>query len=122
MEPLRVLVVDDDLALATLVQRYLERLGCEVELADDSQDALRRFQSARRPFKLVVADMSMPGLSGEELLGSVLERDHHVRAILTSGYAMAETTLEQQYHGRIEFLQKPFFPKMLADTVSKLFP
>ena len=121
MERLRALVVDDDSALAGLIGKYLERLDFEVERISDSNAALDRFRTSNRPYDLVFADMTMPHLSGEELLRAILSTDAHVRAILSSGYVMSGSALEQEFAGRIEFLQKPFFPKMLADTVSKLF-
>ena len=120
MEPLRVLVVDDDIALATLMERYLQRIGFEVERVSDSELALELFQNAKRKFHLVLADMTMPRLSGEELLRAILGSDPEVRAILSSGYTMVGSALERDYCGRVEFLQKPFFPKMLAEIVEKL--
>lgn len=113
-------MVDDEAALAGLIEKYLRRLGFYVEPVSDSRLALERFQTANPPFHLVLADMTMPRLSGDELLREVLATDPNVRAILCSGYAMAGSALEQQYRGRIEFLQKPFLPRALAEIVSKL--
>lgn len=102
------------------MERYLRRMGFDVEPASDSRLALERFRTAQRPFHLVLADMAMPELSGEELLGTVLRLDPNVRAILCSGNLMAGSSLEQEYGGRFVFLQKPFSPGMLADTVGRL--
>ena len=120
MERLRILVVDDEVALTNLIEKYLQRMGFEVVPVSDSRLALERFQTAKPPFHLVLADMTMPQLSGEELLRAILRSDPNVRAILCSGYAMAGSALEQEYRWRVEFMQKPFFPKMLADAVRKL--
>jgi DNA-binding NtrC family response regulator len=120
VERLRILVVDDEIALANLIEKYLQRMGFEVEPVSDSRLALERFRAAKVPFHLVLADLTMPQLSGEELLRTILRSDPNVRAILCSGYAMAGSPLEQEYGSRIEFLQKPFFPKMLADAIGKL--
>jgi CheY-like chemotaxis protein len=120
VERLRILIVDDELALASLIEKYLKRMGFEAEPVSDSHQALERFRNAKAPFHLVLADLTMPKLSGEELLRTILRSDPNVRAILCSGYAMAGSRLEQEYSGRIGFLQKPFFPKMLADAIRKL--
>ena len=120
MKPLRILVVDDEPALATLIEKYLQRMGFEVEPVSDSRLALERFRMAEAPFQLVLADLTMPEISGEELLRAILQSDPNVRAILCSGYAMAGSPLEEEYGRRIAFLQKPFFPKLLADAIAKL--
>ena len=87
MERLRILVVDDELALANLIEKYLRRMGFDVEPVSDSRLALERFRAAEVPFHLVLADFTMPQLSGEELLRTILRSDPNVRAILCSGYA-----------------------------------
>ena len=120
MERRRILVVDDEVALVNLIEKYLQRLGFEVEPVSDARLALERFKTAKQPFHLVLADMTMPQLSGEELLRAILSFDPNVRAILCSGYSMVGGALEQEYRGRVEFLQKPFFPRMLAEAVNKL--
>ena len=112
--------MDDELALANLIEKYLQRMGFDVEPVSDPRLALERFQTAKAPYHLVLADLTMPQLSGEELLRTILRADPNVRAILCSGYAMAGCPLEQEYRGRVEFLQKPFFPRMLADAIGKL--
>lgn len=120
MESVRILLVDDDAALVKLLQRYLDRMGFQVEAVSDSRLALQLFQAAPERFDLVVADMTMPGVSGEELLREIFASDPKVRAILCSGYPMAGSALERDYPGRLEFLQKPFVSAMLADAIRRL--
>lgn len=120
MEPLRILVVDDEIALTSLLEKYLHRMGYEVESASDAKAALERFRSAEKPFHLVIADLSMPGLSGDVLLSMILRSDPGVVGILSSGYAAAGEDLKREYGGRIAFLQKPFLPRMLSETIHRL--
>ncbi len=116
----RILVVDDEIALTNLLEKYLQRMGFEVESMSNPRLALERYQTAETPFRLVLADMTMPGLSGEELLRTILASDPEVRAILCSGYAGAGAPLQEEYPGRVHFLPKPFVPKMLAEAIGKL--
>src|ERR1700730_10900198 len=109
----RILLVDDEIALTGLIEKYLLRVGFDVHSVTDSRTALERFQAAQPPFQIVIADLSMPNLSGEDLLREVFKSDAAVRGILCSGYAVAGAALERDYHGRVDFLQKPFLPKML---------
>lgn len=120
MGPTRVLVVEDQVALRNLLEKYLHRMGFEVQSLSDPKAALERFLGSEPKFRLVVADMTMPVLSGEELLRAVLAADPNVRGILCSGYPVGTTALETDYPGRTEFLQKPFSPKALSEVVGKL--
>jgi DNA-binding NtrC family response regulator len=116
----RILLVDDEIALTGLIEKYLLRMGFDVHSVTDSRAALEQFHEAEPPFEIVIADMSMPDLSGEDLLRAMFSSNAAVRGILCSGYAVAGTALAREYHGRVDFLQKPFLPKMLADTVHRL--
>jgi DNA-binding NtrC family response regulator len=116
----RILLVDDDAQLVTLLERYLNRLGFDVVPCWDARAALDCFLADGAQFDLVVADMTMPGLSGEELLRAVLQEDAGIRAILCSGYATAGATLENEFGDRVQFLQKPFASRMLTDVIEKL--
>lgn len=120
MEATRILLVDDEVALTGLIERYLQRMGFEVHSVTDSRAALRQFREAQPPFQVVIADMNMPELSGEDLLGEIFRSNAVVKGILCSGYAQAGGALAREYHDRIDFLQKPFLPKMLADAVHRL--
>src|SRR5260370_14445071 len=116
----RILLVDDEIALAGLIEKYLLRMGFEVHSMTDSRAALEQFQETQPPFQIVIADMNMPDLSGEDLLRAIFKSNAAVRGILCSGYAQAGGALERDFHDRVDFLQKPFLPKMLADTVQRL--
>ncbi len=116
----RILLVDDEIALAGLIEKYLLRMGFEVHSVTDSRAALEQFEHAQPPFQIVIADMNMPDLSGEDLLRAIFRSNAAVRGILCSGYAQVGGALERDYHDRVDFLQKPFVPKMLADTVQRL--
>jgi DNA-binding NtrC family response regulator len=116
----RILLVDDEIALTSLIEKHLQRLGFDVHSMTDSRAALERFQQTLPPFQVVIADMCMPDLSGEDLLREIFRSNATVRGILCSGYAVAGTALAREYGSRVDFLQKPFLPKMLADTVRRL--
>jgi DNA-binding response OmpR family regulator len=117
---LRVLVVDDELALLELMRRYLERIGYAVETCSDSQEALLLFVSDPDRFQLVVADLSMPQLSGRDLVVKIGEINPQTRVLVCSGEPFDSQTIRHGNPDRIRFLQKPFAPKMLATAVGDL--
>lgn len=116
----RILLVDDETALARLLENHLKRLGYEVASYSDPAAAFTAFQSTEPRFNLVIADMTMPGMSGEELLTRILELDGNVQALLCSGYPDAGSHLRETLRERVAFLHKPFLPKMLSDAVAQL--
>lgn len=71
----RVLVVDDEPGIRQLLQTHLERQGHVVVVAADGDEALRRIGQASAPFDLVLSDLRMPGIDGEELFRRIT-RDH----------------------------------------------
>jgi len=107
-----LLIVDDEPNLLDLLRRYLGRLGYEVETCGNALDALALFQSAPERFSLAITDLSLPALNGEELIERMRQIRPGLPAIITSGYPY-------QPRPGVGFLQKPFLPQMLAETVEK---
>ncbi len=117
---LRVLVVDDEIALLDLLKKFLSRLGYEVSAYQVAQDAWRDFESDPSRYGLVIADLTMPEMPGEELVRRMLELNPALRILVCSGYPFDATTLPSGGLARIGFLQKPFLPRMLAEAVEAL--
>ena len=109
----RVLVVDDDSAVRNVVAEQLQRLGFEVTPASGGADALRLFDSGSG-FALAVVDQTMPGLSGEQLIAALRERDPDLPAVLMSGYRRKQPVGADD---RLTFLQKPMTTAQLSDAV-----
>ena len=103
----RILVVDDEAPARSLTRRMLERLGYTVICAADGVEAMDLFARAEAGIDAVLIDLSMPGMSGVEVLRAMRLADPSVPAILTSGYAVDE--LQSRYGNEgFGFLQKPF--------------
>lgn len=109
-----LLLVDDEAALVELLQRYLERIGFQVRACPDPHVALQALEAEPHRFSLVVTDLTLPGMSGEEMIERMRCIHPGLPAIIASGYP---------YQPRAEgvaFLQKPFLPKMLADAIRRI--
>jgi DNA-binding NtrC family response regulator len=113
MSAIRLLLVDDEAAVAELLQKYLERLGYEVDACTAPADALARFEADPQRYGLVMTDLTLPGMDGEQLLNRMRAHNPKLRAIIASGYPY-EPRIR-----RVTFLQKPFLPKMLADAIER---
>ena len=114
MNDTSLLLVDDEAALVDLLKKYLERIGFQVRTCTDPRAALQVFAAEPQRFSLVVADLTLPGMSGEEMVERMRAFRSGLPAIIASGYAY------QPRAEGIEFLQKPFLPKMLADAIHRV--
>jgi two-component system, cell cycle sensor histidine kinase and response regulator CckA len=114
------MVIDDDPALLNFTCKYLTRLGYSVVPYLSAEEAWRQFVSPAEDFNLAVIDVSMPGLSGDQLSEMMLRSKPDVRLILMSGYPFDAQRLLEAGRERMAFLHKPFTPNMLAETVNRL--
>jgi CheY-like chemotaxis protein len=109
-----ILLVDDEAPLLDLLKRYLERLGYQVDSCLTPADALERFETNPSRYDLVLTDLTLPGMRGDEMLSRMRARAPKLRAIVASGYPY------EAPGKRTRSLQKPFIPKMLADQIEEL--
>ncbi len=109
-----LLLVDDEPALANLLKKYLERLGYQVDACTHPEDALKLLDENPERYGLLVTDLTLPEMNGEELVLRARERAPELRAIIASGYPYEPRT------AGVEFLQKPFQPAVLAQAVERI--
>jgi DNA-binding NtrC family response regulator len=114
MRPSRLLLVDDEPALADLLRRYLERLGYAVDSFTQPAEALASVAADPARYALLVTDLTLPGIDGEELLLRMRVHNPAMPAIIASGYPY-----EPRSKG-VTFVQKPFLPRMLAEEIERL--
>ncbi len=116
----RVLVVDDEPSLLVVMEQYLRRLGHAVVACRTGLEAWELFERDPASFTLVLADITLPEMSGAELLGRMLQLNPRACILICSGYPFDMATLPTTYQRQIAFLQKPFTPRMLADSIGHL--
>jgi CheY-like chemotaxis protein len=114
-----VLVVDDEPAVRTLIQRLLERRGFSVVTADDGAEALQLFDSRREWIVLAVLDLTMPKMGGPETLERLRAMQPGLPILLTSGYNREDISVRLGLE-RTLFLGKPFTPTELLATIGRL--
>ncbi|HRW65885.1 MAG TPA: response regulator [Candidatus Competibacter sp.] len=103
-----ILLVDDEESVRTLGTRMLERIGFKVLIAADGQEALDIYRKRRDEIALILLDLTMPQMDGEETLHELRRIDAKVRVVISSGYTEAE--IAPQFAGKplFGFLQKPY--------------
>jgi two-component system response regulator HydG len=114
---LRVLVVDDDQAIREALSRTLEKLGYDVVLADDGQAGLDRLREGE--IHILLADLQMPKLSGQELLKAARAIAPEVEVIVITGHGTVEDAVEAMKDGAYDFITKPFKRVQLERTIRR---
>lgn len=112
----RILVVDDDKAMAEMLVQQLIVDGHEATASEGVDDALAVFGG--RPFDLVVSDIQMPERDGFALLRELRERAPGVPVVLVTAFASDEVQHRVEREGAFAFLPKPFTIDQFLDTVS----
>jgi CheY-like chemotaxis protein len=115
----RLLVVDDDPAVARLVQRTLQGLGYHVTVRTDSVEALATFREGPGAFDLVITDHTMPQLTGIGLTAELRRTRPDVRVLMTTGAREAFTAEQRGAFGVLDCLMKPFSVDELAHAVRR---
>ncbi len=111
-----VLLVDDEPAIRGAGRRILERMGLRVREAENGRRALEAY-AVDGPFDLVVADMVMPTMGGEELFLRLREKVPDARILLVSGFAPDDAARALLDAGALGFLEKPFTAAGLTRAV-----
>ena len=111
----RILVVDDEPNICRLLQRYLGRLGYEVQTAGSVPEALEHLGRSR--YDLVLTDLRLPGPSGLELLVEVRSRAPGTRTILMSAHADVYAAAAAIERGVDQLIVKPFELEDLRERV-----
>ena len=103
----RILIVDDEYPVRNVLSLSLQHLGYTVEVASSGIEALEKYGQAGA-FDLVLLDMLMPELSGEETFFKLKEIDPNVSVLVISGYTSERAVTNILDNGGRDFLQKPF--------------
>ena len=112
-----VLVVDDEEPVRSFAETTLKRYGFEVLVARDGREAVDVFKKNADSIDAVLLDMTMPHLGGKETFQELRSLSPDIRVILSSGYNEQDATDRFASKGLAGFLQKPYRPQELVDTI-----
>jgi len=116
-ENVKILVVDDETAICSLVEDVLVDLGYSVVTRSNPTEALDLFKD--EDIHVVITDVKMPGMSGVEFFRKCREYAPKVPVIVMTGYATLDLTIELLKLGASSFIRKPFELKEIELAVKK---
>ena len=115
-----ILIVDDEETVRHLMEAVLERQGYDVLSAENGADALTMFKQRSGELSLVILDLVMPIMSGEEVLPHLFDVNPNVRVIVSSGQDPSEG-MRKLHDPRVAgYLQKPYRADVLARKVHEI--
>jgi CheY-like chemotaxis protein len=115
-----ILVVDDEETVRTLTCMHLRRQGYEVQEAHDGKDALQVLAQSPSLPSLVLLDLAMPVMGGDELVPILQSRYPGLKVILSSGYPEEEARRLSPNGSVAGFLQKPYTGSALAEKIAQV--
>jgi signal transduction histidine kinase/ActR/RegA family two-component response regulator len=116
----RILLIDDEQQIIDIERQILERLGYTVTSKTDSQEALEEFAAQPDHFDLVITDMTMPKMTGDQLAQRMMDIKPQIPVILCTGFNEAISEEKALAMGIDKFVMKPVVKDELASTIRKV--
>lgn len=114
----RILVVDDEPNMRTILKGLLAREGYDVSEASDGREAVSRLHTGG-DYHVVVTDLRMPGMNGMELLAHLVENYPDIVTVMITAHGSVDTAVEAMKVGAFDFVTKPFDAAELSAVISK---
>jgi DNA-binding NtrC family response regulator len=114
----RILVVDDQESMRTLLEDMLEVIGYEATLADGGEQALELLE--RNEFNLVLSDLNMPGMDGSALLRAIKATWPGLPVVIITGYGTFHTEKRVMKEGADGYISKPCTLSKIDKTISSI--
>jgi CheY-like chemotaxis protein len=112
-----ILLVDDEEIVRRIAGAALAQLGYTVLEAGNGREAIELFQRNSSGIRMVILDLSMPVMNGEECLTQLRSIRADVPVLLSSGFSETEAASRFRSAGVTRFLQKPYTAQYLAELV-----
>jgi PAS domain S-box-containing protein len=119
-DPPRVLIVDDEPFIRSMIDRSLSLVGYRTVQAASGEEALGLLEKNKTGFDVVIMDYTLGGLSGLEVVQIMRRHELHTPVLMISGYLGPEVTEQTLAQGRVRVLTKPFHPNELIESVESM--
>jgi DNA-binding response OmpR family regulator len=115
-----ILAIEDEEILREFLQMILEENGYRVMLAADGTEGVRTFFEHINEINLVLLDMGLPGISGEEVLSKIVSKNPNAKVITVSGSVDPDVQANALQTGAADYLPKPYLTAELLLKVGRV--
>lgn len=115
----KILVIDDDLDISNLLQRFLTRKGYAVQTAHSGTTGIKTAHEWLPD--LVLTDFRLGDMEGNEVLRQLLSRHPHLPILVMTGYSDIRTAVNVIQHGAMDYITKPIIPDEILLSIRKAF-
>jgi len=116
----KILIVEDDASLREAISDTLMLQDYAVVCAESGEAAILALK--QQSFDFIVSDVSMPGMSGHDLLDYVRQHYPQIPMLLVTAYAAVDRAVDAMHKGAVDYLVKPFAPDQLIDLIEQHSP
>ncbi|RYY55299.1 MAG: sigma-54-dependent Fis family transcriptional regulator [Chitinophagaceae bacterium] len=113
----KILIIDDDMDLCTLLSRFLTRNDYEVDMAHSGSKGIAKFKEGR--YEVVICDYRLGDMEGISVLGQLRAHDPGVKVLMITGYSDIKTAVEVIKMGALDYVVKPLIPDEVLSVLSK---
>ena len=115
-----ILVIDDEELLIKICEMMLKRLGHKVFKAHSGSEGLKIFETNRNQIDLIISDMNMPEMDGQEVIAKLRKIDRNVKVLLSSGALLDSDEKDVIKRGFNGFVKKPYKINMLSEKITEI--
>lgn len=113
----RILIIDDDLDMCTLLSRFLEKKGFVTAAAHNASKGLQKF--GEEPFDIVLCDFRLGDKDGKDVLLKIKEAKPSTIVIIITGYSDIKIAVDVIKHGAFDYITKPLIPDEVLNVIKR---
>jgi CheY-like chemotaxis protein len=115
-----ILLVDDESIVINVCKEMIEKLGYDVITAKSGKQAVDTFREKSEDIDLIILDMIMPGMDGDQTFDQLREINSSIPILLSSGYSLNSQAKKIMEKGCNGFIQKPFLITQLSEKIQNI--
>ena len=113
----RVLIIDDDMDMCTLLSRFLSRNGYETDVAYSGQKGIAKFEEEN--FDAVLCDFRLGNMDGKEVMLAIKKIKPEAIVLIITGYSDIKTAIDVIKQGAFDYITKPLIPDEVLSVLNK---
>ena len=117
MSKRKILVVDDEISVRTILKQILEKSDFEADSAGDGVEAVEKLKASS--FDGVITDINMPNMDGVALLKKIKEDYPDMPVIFITAFGRDKIVIEAMKVGLVDFIEKPFKMDVIINTLNQ---